>query len=112
MSAFAVNRMNGHREKTDGDKTVSGFLQCLFGFVWLASLASAFGVVYSTFMTRESVRELEQLRSVAVELKVVSGQYQLERSSLGAYARVESIAKSDLSMSLPSAVDTVLVVRE
>lgn len=96
----------------DEHNKVSRFFQCAFGALWLVCLASALGVVYSTFMTRESVRELENLRSVAIELKVVSGQYQLERSSLGAYARIESIAKDDLSMSEPVAVETVLVARE
>lgn len=91
---------------------VSYFFQCIFAAVWLASLGSAMGVVYSTFVTRESVRELENLHGAAIELKVVSGQYQLERSALGAYARIESIAKADLHMAAPSALDTVLVARE
>lgn len=93
-------------------ESTRAFFQCVFIALWMASLASALAVVYSTFKTRESVRTLESLRSSAIELKVVSGKYQLEKSTLGAYARIESIAKSDLSMLSPSADQTVLVVRE
>jgi len=35
----------------DEHNKVSRFFQCAFGALWLVCLASALGVVYSTFMT-------------------------------------------------------------
>jgi len=99
-------------DKNTNVVAVSRFFK--FGFValWLACLVSAFGVIHSTFTTREAVRNLESLRRVAIDLKVESGKYQLERSTLGAFSRVESIATESLRMSAPQPVKTVLVVRE
>jgi len=91
---------------------VGRFFKCSFMLVWLACLVSAFGVIYSTFTTRESVRELENLRRTAVDLRVESGKYQLEKSTLGAFSRVESIASQNLNMAAPEPMKTVLVVRE
>lgn len=93
-------------------KKGSHFFTSLFICTWVFSLGSAFGVVYSTFETRNSVQTLESLRRQAVELKVVAGQYQLERSALASYPRVESLAKTELSMRRPQTEETVLMVRE
>lgn len=78
---------------------------------WIFCVGSAFGVVYSTFESRKATHELEELRREAAGLKVISGQFLLEQSSLAAYSRVESIAKQQLGMFDPSAEQTVLVVR-
>lgn len=78
---------------------------------WCLCISSAFGVVYSTFETRNATHELEELRREAASLKVTSGQYLLEQSSLASYSRVEHIAKKRLDMLDPSAEQTVLVRR-
>lgn len=78
---------------------------------WSLCISSAFGVVYSTFEARSATHELEELRREAAGLKVISGQYLLEQSSLASYSRVEHIAKQRLGMSDPSAEHTVLVRR-
>ena len=78
---------------------------------WGLCISSAFGVVYSTFETRNATHELEELRREAAGLKVTSGQYLLEQSSLASYSRVEHIAKQRLGMFDPSAEQTVLVRR-
>lgn len=78
---------------------------------WCLCISSAFGVVYSTFETRSATHELEELRREAASLKVTSGQYLLEQSSLASYSRIEHIAKKRLGMLDPSAEQTVLVRR-
>jgi len=78
---------------------------------WIFSVVSAFGIVHSTFETRKATQELEELRREAAGLKVVSGQYLLEQSSLGAYSRVEKIARKTLNMTLPGPEQTVLITR-
>lgn len=83
----------------------------LFFACWILCVCSAFGVVYSTFETRKATQELEELRREAAGLKVVSGQYLLEQSSLGAYSRVETIATKKLRMLRPGPEHTVLVAR-
>lgn len=80
--------------------------------MWVFSLGSAFGVVYSTFEARSATQTLESLRREATALKVTSGQYQLERSSLASYPRVEGIATKELSMRSPVSEETVLMMRE
>jgi len=78
---------------------------------WCLCMSSAFGVVYSTFEARNATHELEELRRETASLKVISGQYLLEQSSLASYSRVEHIAKKRLGMFDPSAEQTVLVRR-
>ena len=80
--------------------------------LWCLCLLTAFGVVYSTFESRQSIQALEELRREAIGLKVSAGKYQLEKSSLGAYPRIETIALKKLNMLLPESAETVLVIRE
>lgn len=82
-----------------------------FVVFWVVSFCSALGVVHSTFETRKATQELEELRREASSLTVVSGQYLLEQSSLGAYSRVEKIATNTLKMKVPGPEHTVLVNR-
>ncbi len=80
--------------------------------LWLSSVGSAIGVVYSTYESRKATQELEELRREASGLRVISGQYLLEESSLSAYSRVEQVALGDLNMVLPKTEKTVLVFRK
>jgi len=84
----------------------------LFVFLWLACVASAMGVVYNAFVSRKATQELEELRRESNSLQVESGQYQLEKSTLAAYSRIEKIAVEDLGMSVPSTDKTVLVYKQ
>ena len=94
----------------DADR-VKPLFSILFFTCWMLCVCTALGVVYSTFETRKSTQQLEELRREAAGLKVISGQYLLEQSSLGAYSRVEKIASGKLSMVRPGPEHTVLVIR-
>lgn len=87
-------------------------LRGLLILLWLLSLVTAMSVVYTTFDSRKSVQRLEELRQEAIGLRVSSGQYKLEKSSLASYSRVESLAVEKLNMSVPESTKTVLVLRK
>lgn len=88
------------------------FFNLLFLVLWLVTVASAMGVVYSTYQSRKATQELESLRIEASGLQIMSGQYLLEKSSLSAYSRVEDIAIKQLKMVAPEPEKTVLVYRK
>ena len=79
---------------------------------WMFTVGSAIGVVYSTYESRRATHLLEELRREEAGLRVVYGQYALEKSSLAAYGRVEKIATQELGMVTPSAEQTIIVVRK
>ncbi len=95
-------------------KTVAGkaMLSILVVVVWLSSVGSAMGVVYSTYESRKATQKLEELRREANGLRVMSGKYLLEKSSWSAYSRVEEIAVNDLKMVVPDSESTVLVYKK
>lgn len=80
--------------------------------LWLSVVVSALAVVASTHETRQRVSELETLRREAAELKVVRGQYMLEKSTWAAFGRVERVARQELNMHLPDDDDIKMVVHE
>ncbi len=80
--------------------------------LWLASVGSAMGVVYSTYESRKATQKLEELRREASGLRVVSGQFLLEKSSWSAYSRVEKVAVDELGMMQPKTDKTVLVFKK
>lgn len=84
----------------------------VFTLLWLASVVTAMGVVYSTYQSRKATQELESLRIEASGLQIMSGQYLLEKSSWSAYSRVEQIAAKQLKMVAPEPDKTVLVYRK
>lgn len=83
-----------------------------FVTLWMFTLVTAIGVVFSSFQSRKATDELEYLRREASSLEVISGQYLLEKSSWAAYSRVEKMAHSTLNMNVPSPDKTVLVYRQ
>ena len=80
--------------------------------LWIFCLGSAMGVVYSTYESRKSTQRLEVLRREASGLKVVSGQFLLEKSSWSAYSRIEKVAQADLKMVVPESKETILVYKK
>lgn len=88
------------------------YTRVLVPVFWMAILVTGFSVIYVTYESRQFTQQLEELRREAINLKVSSGQYRLEKSSLASYPRVESIASEKLNMFLPKSGETVLVVKE
>lgn len=75
----------------------------------LLVVASALGVIYSSFMARHLVAEFQQLQDRRNAFQEEWGQLLLEQSTLGAFSRVEQLAGKDLKMSVPSPEQTVMV---
>lgn len=82
-----------------------------FVALWLFCVASAMGVVNTAFESRQLIRNLEQLRQQTNAYKVAVGQYELEKSSLASFSRVETIAVENLNMEMPKSANTILVKR-
>ncbi|WP_245929363.1 cell division protein FtsL [Agarilytica rhodophyticola] len=80
--------------------------------LWLFSVGSAMGVVYSTYESRKATQKLEELRREASGLRVMSGKFLLEKSSWAAYSRVEKIAFDELNMFVPENEKTILVYKK
>jgi cell division protein FtsL len=96
------------KAKSKGGSVLS-FVLLVF---WLLSVASSIGVIYSTYESRKATQELESLRIEASGMKVMSGQFFLEKSTLSAFSRVERIATKKLNMITPDPDKTVLVYRK
>ncbi len=77
--------------------------------LWLATVASALGVVATTQVVRRDVNSLETLRREASQLQVQWGQYLLEQSTWAAYGRVENAAVSELNMMAPTPEEMVMI---
>jgi cell division protein FtsL len=84
----------------------------IVAFLWLASVASALGVVYESHLARRATANLENSRRELNALQVESGQLSLEKSSMAAYARVESVAGEQLHMVNPSNVRFIALPKD
>lgn len=79
---------------------------------WFASLGSGLAVVYSSFESRKAIQRLETLRREESDLRVMSGQLLLEKSSWSSYVRVEKVAQEKLHMRIPESEQTILVYKQ
>lgn len=79
--------------------------------LWLAVVCSALAVVYTTHKARQLTNQLATAQAQSADLQVVRGQYLLERSALGAYSRVETMATDELHMQ-PPAAEAIVVVEQ
>ncbi len=79
--------------------------------LWLTVVCSALAVVYSTHKARQLTNQLATAQAESADLQVVRGQYLLERSALGAYSRVETMATDELHMQ-PPAAEAIIVVEQ
>jgi cell division protein FtsL len=74
------------------------------GWVLLSALLlvliviSSFGVIYSAHRSRELFGEIERVRRDENEIQIKWRQLLIERSTLSAHARVETMAGSELQM--------------
>lgn len=72
-------------------------------------VVSAVAVSYSVHEARRLTAETQQLRTEQDRLKTEWGQLLLERSTWGAYGRVERLAREELDMKIPEGDERVMV---
>ncbi len=72
------------------------------GLCWVLVILSSIAVVYVSHNSRQLFGQLESFKQDAADLQVEWGQLLLERSALTAHGRVESIAKEQLQMKVPT----------
>ncbi len=78
--------------------------------VLLLVVASALGVIYSSYKSRQLFSEVQQQNREAMRLEEDWGRLLLEQSTWASHARVERLAKSELKMVVP-APETIIVVK-
>ncbi|WP_339339461.1 cell division protein FtsL [uncultured Oceanicoccus sp.] len=79
--------------------------------VLLLVVASALGVIYSSYKSRQLFSALQQQNRQAVRLEEDWGRLLLERSTWASHARIERLAKSELTMVVPTPEATIVVRR-
>jgi cell division protein FtsL len=77
--------------------------------LWLLTLGSAAGAIYSKHRARELFLELERLNRQRDELEIDWGRLQLEQSAWSTHAFVESVATQKLKMTTPRPADIEVV---
>ena len=81
----------------------------IFVLVWFLTAATAMAVVYVTFESRQTYRELNALVREENGLRVLEGQFQLEKSVWSDFSRIEKTAREELQMKAPEINETTLV---
>jgi len=84
----------------------------IIALLWIGCLVSALAVVYESHLARKATASLENTRRELTALQVESGQLMLEKSSMAAYARVESVAGEQLHMVNPSNVRFIALPKD
>lgn len=79
--------------------------------VLLLVVASALGVIYSSYKSRQLFSDLQQQNRQAVQLEEDWGRLLLEQSTWASHARIERLAKSELTMVVPAPAATIVVKR-
>jgi cell division protein FtsL len=83
----------------------------LVGFLTVAVVLSALGVVYSKHQTRRLFVDVQRLEAERDRMNVDWGRLQLEQSTLATQARIESIAHGKLAMNIPLQDSVVILGR-
>ncbi len=81
----------------------------LLVLLWLAVIISSLSVVYSAYDTRNKFDVLQKLFVERNHYQIEWSQYLLEESAWASYGRIESVAKKDLSMRVPTFEHIVMV---
>jgi len=83
-------------------KLLSGrWLIVVVAALWLATLGTAAGAIYTKHRERELFVELERLNARRDNLEIEWGQLQLEQSAWSTHAFVERVASTKLHMDMP-----------
>lgn len=81
----------------------------VFAGLTAAVMVSAMGSVYAKFKARKQFVELQSLVTERDRLEMDWGRLQIEQSTQGNHARVERLAREQLSMHTPTRQDMELV---
>ena len=79
--------------------------------VLLLVVASALGVIYSSYKSRQLFSGLEQQKRQAMSLEENWGRLLLEQSTWASHSRIEHLAKSQLDMVIP-APESMVVIKQ
>ena len=79
--------------------------------LWALVLAAALAVVQSRHEARKSFVELQQLEQERDELDIEWGRLRLEQSAHATYGLIETVAREQLQMSVPTP-EQIIIVRE
>lgn len=77
--------------------------------VLLLVVASALGVIYSSYQSRQLFSSLQQLSKESMQLEEEWGRLLLEQSTWASHARIEQLAKSQLDMIVPDPASIVVI---
>lgn len=77
--------------------------------VFMLVLASAIMLVYTKHQSRKLFVELQQLKYQVDDLNTEWGQLQLEQSAWSDHGRIESVARTRLSMAMPESDEVVFI---
>jgi len=85
----------------------------LLMFVFAAvCVLSAMAIVYTKHESRRLFIELETLTHERDQLNIEWGQLQIEQSTWATHARIEQVAKDDLSLLRPSPTEIYVIERQ
>jgi cell division protein FtsL len=82
----------------------------VFAFA-LVCVMSAMALIYTKHESRKLFVELETLTRERDRLNIEWGQLQIEQSTWATHARIEQVAKDDLSLVRPSATEIYVIER-
>ncbi len=91
--------------------TGSAKVLLVFSLVLSLLVASALGVIYSSYKSRQLFSELQQHSRETMQLEEQWGRLLLEQSTWASHARIEQLAKSKLNMVVPSQ-QAIIVVKQ
>ena len=72
-------------------------------------VSSALGVAYSSHLTRNMYRDLQQLEKAHDDLEHEYEMLLLEQSAHADYTRLDQLAQDQLAMTAPTPADTVVI---
>ncbi len=85
----------------------------LLTFVFaLGCVISAVALIYVKHESRKIFVELEQLTTARDELNIEWGQLQIEQSTWATHARIEKVAREELSLVRPRATEVYVIERQ
>jgi cell division protein FtsL len=85
----------------------------LLTFVFaLGCVISAMALVYVKHESRKQFVELEQLTIERDELNIEWGQLQIEQSTWATHARIEKVARDELSLVRPKSTEIYVIERQ